>query len=135
MKIERYRTDEERELILSRIHKPNVDKALIMSERMNRDVFYPLNLPEYDHLDEGFPGLKFLSPDEADHMLPDDPVVGIEHNGEIEKTNCRCDIRYISNPEPVRCIGGEITLDQIGSRSISSAPDCRCGRFTAAHAL
>lgn len=84
MKIERYRTDEERELILSRIHKPNVDNALIMSERMNRDVFYPLNLPEYDHLDEGFPGLRFLSPDEADHMLPDDPVVGIEHNGEAK---------------------------------------------------
>jgi hypothetical protein len=82
MKIERFRTEEERQQIVSRIHKPNVENALIMSDRMNRDVFYPLNLPEYDHLDEGFPGLRFLGVDDATHMLDDDVVVGIEHNGE-----------------------------------------------------
>jgi len=84
MKIERYGTKEEREQIVSRIHKPNVDSALIMSERMNRDVFYPLNLPEYDHLPEGFPGLRYDSADEATHMLDDDPIVGIEHEGEAK---------------------------------------------------
>jgi hypothetical protein len=84
LEIKRYRTEEERERIISRIHKPNLKSGSIMSERMNRDVFYPLNLPEYDHLSEGFPGLRFISADEATHMLDEDHVVGIEHNGEAK---------------------------------------------------
>lgn len=57
------------------------------------------------------------------------PAVSIEYDGKVQKASPGWDVRDVRNPELVRTIGPEITVDEIGSWSgIATANGC-CGRF------
>src|SRR5262249_14153769 len=72
MKLRRYSTEQEKQIIAARIDKGDQSKAFLSTPRMRREVFYPLNYP------------KFVPPAEARHMLDGDHAVGVLHNGEAK---------------------------------------------------
>ncbi len=49
------------------------------------------------------------------HGPPDDAAAeGVEHHGEVEETRSRRHIGDVGDPEPVRCLGREHAIDEIG---------------------
>jgi hypothetical protein len=42
------------------------------------------------------------------------PAEGVDHHGEIEEPELRPDVGDIGHPEPVRCLGVEAALHQVG---------------------
>ena len=72
MKVQRYQTEDDKERIVAHIGGWDEEKAFFSTPRMRREVFYPLQDP------------KSVPADQADHMLDEDHVVGIYHNGEAK---------------------------------------------------
>lgn len=73
MKFRRYRTEEEKRTIASHLGPWDPKKSYVMTPRMNREVFYPL-----DEL------MRLVPADEADHMHDGDHVLGVAHEGEAK---------------------------------------------------
>ena len=60
---------------------------------------------------------------------------GIDHHCQVQEPGPCSDIGYIGDPELVRPVGGEITLDQIGRRGFSRLSDRSTNPFPSANTL
>ena len=72
MKVERYRSEEEKARMVAHLGAWDASKAFFSTPRMRREVFYPLQEPRC------IPAAK------AGFMRDGDHVVGIFHNGEAK---------------------------------------------------